>query len=238
MCGSLAKGDLVNCPLCDSGETRVLRTIPGSIVSREHFCFCCCARWWSDQCLRQGSVRPRDRIDTGYQQATGSSTELTSSQGIDLDYKPEPESKSHSRSNLAGARVADLGPIVFEFPVVGNPEEPTWAIRQTQDAELKAAFPDIDLPTQYARAKVWLEANRSKRKTAKGMMTFLFRWMDRTQNRGNSAPSVRPEAVPFQVRAEQARGHRLLEAKVRRVEEELAPKQPTLSPRQIWGGKT
>lgn len=232
----------MNCPLCGLGETRVLRTVPGTIVSREHFCFSCCARWWSDQCLREGSVIPRDRLGAGYRHATGSSSELSSS----LDQRsvsgsdPDPNPGSPENPNRARTREADLGPEVFTFPVIGDPEAPTWAIRATQDAELKAAFPGVDVPGEYRKVLAWLNANRSKRKTARGMMSFLFRWMERNQNKGNG-PVRAP--VPFAVAAEEGRRERLNDARIKRHLEEEKPKAPQLSPRQehlrsIAGGGT
>lgn len=220
----------MNCPLCDSGETRVLRTIPGGVVSREHFCFSCCCRWWTDQQLRPGSVRARDMLAAGYRQATGSSSELSSSLSLGL-ISPDSD---HTASKLsdAQAREAKLGPEVFTFPVVGDPERPTWAIRQTQDAELKAAFPDLDVPGEYRKAFAWLSANRSKRKTARGMMSFLFRWLGRVQDRGGSGPAR--QAVPFAVAAEEARKERVVAAKVKRLTDELAPKEERPSPRQEY----
>ena len=125
----------MTCPKCDSGETRVLRTIPGAIVSREHACRNCPARWWSDQLLRAGTVRDSGMLPVAhrYRSALPSSPDLILISGSD------PNPKAPENPKRARPRDADLGPVVFVFPVVGNPDEPTWGIRATQDAELRAA---------------------------------------------------------------------------------------------------
>lgn len=46
----------MTCPKCDTAETKVIRTIPGSMVSRHHECKKCKRRWWSDDRLRKGSL--------------------------------------------------------------------------------------------------------------------------------------------------------------------------------------
>lgn len=109
------------------------------------------------------------------------------------------------QSNQAGARKSNLGAEVFSFPVVGK-EGPTWAIRETQDAELREAFPDLDVGAEYRKALIWINAN--SRKTARGMMAFLFRWMGTAQNkfRGPSKPAV--SAVPPWKQAERDEEHR------------------------------
>lgn len=122
-----------------------------------------------------------------YRHDSSSNSERSSSLNQSPISDPDPNPGSPEKPKRARAQVADLGPEVFAFPVVGDPEVPYWSIRQTQDAELKAAFPDLNVPAQYVKARAWLEANRSKRKTARGMMSFLFRWLDRAQNREGGA---------------------------------------------------
>lgn len=119
---------------------------------------------------------------------------------------PEPH------SNPERARKSDLGAKVFTFPTVGKDGQ-WWSIREKQDRELRAAFPNLNVAGEYTKILVWLNANPPKRKTARGMMAFLFRWFDRAQNR----PSAPAPAVPFAVRAEREREDRILDEQTERI---------------------
>jgi len=159
-----------------------------------------------------------------YRQDSGSNSERSSSLNQSPISDPDPNPISPEKPKRARAQVADLGPEVFAFPVVGDPDVPYWSIRATQDAELKAAFPDLNVPAQYVKARAWLEANRAKRKTARGMMSFLFRWLDREQNRGGAGASKPAESFAerdarLRREAEQAKSKARAEAM--RVQREL-----------------
>jgi hypothetical protein len=138
---------------------------------------------------------------------------------------PEPQ------SNQAGARKSDFGAKVFTFPTVGKDGQ-WWSICETQDAELRAAFPHLNISHQYTKALVWLNANPAKRKTPRGMYSFLFRWMERAQNSGkDGAPS---KAVPFAVAAEAGRASRALETRAKRWQAELSPGPKPPDPREEY----
>ncbi len=65
-----------------------------------------------------------------------------------------------------------------EFPVVGRGLK-TWLLTVAYVAELSGDYPNLDVPQQCRSARAWALANPSKRKTAKGMPTFLVNWMNR-----------------------------------------------------------
>ncbi|MBL8842365.1 MAG: hypothetical protein JNL90_12650 [Planctomycetes bacterium] len=49
---------------------------------------------------------------------------------------------------------------------------------------LDAAFPQLDLDAELAKAFAWEVANPSRQKTPRGRAAFLRSWMDRAQNKG------------------------------------------------------
>jgi len=61
------------------------------------------------------------------------------------------------------------------FPCVGNPK--TWSLTQKLFDQIQEAYPDAPILDWIKKAKLWTETNTSKRKTAKGMPSFLSRWM-------------------------------------------------------------
>lgn len=78
---------------------------------------------------------------------------------------------------------------VYALVLVGA-DEPLWQVPQRLYDKLVQAFPGISVMEELAKASVWLEANRTRRKTAGGMPKFLNSWMARAQNRGYVMPSA------------------------------------------------
>lgn len=81
-------------------------------------------------------------------------------------------------------------PGLLTFPVVGG-EGATWDLTAVLRDQHQAAFPDLDVMAEYRKALAYVQSNRPKRKTARGMPTYLFRWLSRAQDVGRSQrPSV------------------------------------------------
>jgi hypothetical protein len=76
--------------------------------------------------------------------------------------------------------------VVITFPTVGSgPAE--WRLRESKVAEYAEAFPGVDVLVQCRKALQWIRDNPTKRKTARGMTSFLGRWLGREQDRGPKA---------------------------------------------------
>lgn len=78
-------------------------------------------------------------------------------------------------------------PPVLTYPVVGDPAAPSWPLTRTYLAELSAAYPHLDALVECRQALAWVNANPAKKKTARGMKTFLVGWLGRSQNAGRAA---------------------------------------------------
>lgn len=110
---------------------------------------------------------------------------------------PNPE-EDCSEPPEASAEPASLP---AEFPIFrcnGKPDARRWTLSDELLAELCEAFPGVSVRGECRKAWQWIEANPSKRKTAKGMPDFLFRWMTREQNRNRSQtplPRGRPSVA-------------------------------------------
>lgn len=124
-----------------------------------------------------------DGIPVGYPHATGSppvgyppsapQVSVSSSPVLSL---VDPD-QTHARKSKPGAEV---------FPVVGDPDVTTWSITTEEDADIRAAYPDLDVDLEYKRALAWVKSDPTHRKTARGMCRFLTNWMARNQNRGGA----------------------------------------------------
>lgn len=63
----------MTCHECSSTDTRVIRTIPGKVVSRQHNCRTCGVTWWSEDRLRRGSIAAISSLPAGQGRAAASS---------------------------------------------------------------------------------------------------------------------------------------------------------------------
>jgi hypothetical protein len=73
-------------------------------------------------------------------------------------------------------------PPLLTFPCVGDAKQ--WHLTQHHVNEWSAAFPGIDVMKECLKALAWCNANPEKRKTARGMTKFLFRWLCNENDRG------------------------------------------------------
>jgi uncharacterized protein YdaU (DUF1376 family) len=107
---------------------------------------------------------------------------LSSSSSVDLKTSSEP--------TITAPEPKDTSPSLLTFPTIGA-HGATWHLRETQAGEWRSLFPAVDVLGEARKALAWLQANPTKRKTAKGMPRFLVGWLSRCVDRGgNSTASV------------------------------------------------
>jgi hypothetical protein len=83
------------------------------------------------------------------------------------------------------ALVATLRGIEMRFPTVGRPQESKeWALSEDKVLEYRQSYPGVDTEIALMRARQWCIDNPAKRKTARGMPSFLNRWLASEQDRG------------------------------------------------------
>lgn len=81
----------------------------------------------------------------------------------------------------------DAEPAVFNLPTNKyNTSGESYLITESQVDEWAEAFPACNIMGELKQMKVWLDANKSKRKTHGGMGKFVANWLSRTQNNGGS----------------------------------------------------
>lgn len=64
-----------------------------------------------------------------------------------------------------------------------------YAITPEQVAQWQALYPSVDIMQQLRNMHGWLDANKPKRKTIKGIERFIAGWLSREQDRGASPSS-------------------------------------------------
>ena len=118
-------------------------------------------------------------------------------------------------------------PPVVVFEVKGKTKE--WGVTQEKLSEWRDAFPDADIVRELKKAKQWLADNPQRKKTARGMPAFIFRWLERATNSGRIAV----DSDESRAKAEYAR--RLQETKERREAAEQSRKEAASVRRETQG---
>lgn len=93
------------------------------------------------------------------------------------------ESKTLAPSPSDSPPEAAAGAI--DFPIAGKGQ--TWRLTKVAQDRLQLAFPALDVAAICLRARAWIEANPTKRKTARGMPKFLDAFIAREQENPRSA---------------------------------------------------
>lgn len=55
----------------------------------------------------------------------------------------------------------------------------------------QALYPAVDVPQALRSMRGWLLANRTRRKTARGIERFVVAWLSREQDRARASPAAR-----------------------------------------------
>jgi len=76
-----------------------------------------------------------------------------------------------------------------KFPAKGG----EWSLTDEHLARLESAYPGIELDQHLREAREWLHANPRRRKTQRGMPTFLTNWLNKVRAPSSTSP---PNVVP------------------------------------------
>jgi len=74
-----------------------------------------------------------------------------------------------------------------------NTEGELFRVTEDMVASWSEAFPGVDVRMELSHARVWLQDNPTKRKTANGMRRFLGSWMSREQDRPKPGGDGKPK---------------------------------------------
>lgn len=71
-------------------------------------------------------------------------------------------------------------PVAATLPCAGSAR--SYGVTLAQIASWQHAYPGVDVLAEVEKARVWLQANPTRRKTHGGMARFLVSWMNRAQD--------------------------------------------------------
>jgi hypothetical protein len=154
---------------------------------------------------RQRDKRERDRVAALSQNVTEQSRDVTQeSREVTDSHEPSrdvtpyradpvPSKPIQSKPEITiCAEPAEPAPALVTFPCSGKPD--AWGMTECYRAEWAAAYPCVDVMAEARKALAWVNANPTKRKTARGMAKFLLGWMSRQQDRGGNGLTHSPVA--------------------------------------------
>ena len=101
---------------------------------------------------------------------------------------PSPSPSHEPSSDSAEASSALASKPFLVFPTSGPVN--AWTLTEGQVARWAELYPAVDIRAEARKALAWVEANRSRRKTAVGMPRFFVAWLGRANDRGGQPPRV------------------------------------------------
>lgn len=97
---------------------------------------------------------------------------------------PAPTQILEEEASAAGDGVREVqhsdSPVAASLPCAGSAR--SYGVTLDQIASWQQAYPGVDVLAEVGKARVWLEANPTRRKTHGGMARFLVSWLGRAQD--------------------------------------------------------
>lgn len=103
---------------------------------------------------------------------------------VTSNHKPIKETKESCTKPVASAPAPVPTPAETQITIPTNKNGNEFPILKTKMAEWEATFPGVDVPLTLVEIRQWCVDNPSKRKTDKGIHSFINRWLAREQNGG------------------------------------------------------
>ena len=150
-----------------------------------YFCF---PKWDEHQRIRAKKSKFPPPDDSG-QQTTADDVECVRNP---IQSNPNPESESESKDSAELQSTAALTLLLndgTEYPVT-----------QEYVQEMQALYPAVDVMQELRTMKAWCINNPKKRKTARGIRSFMGTWLAKEQDRGarNAGADAEPARKPKQ----------------------------------------
>ncbi|MEM9151372.1 MAG: hypothetical protein AAGB19_13070 [Cyanobacteria bacterium P01_F01_bin.3] len=115
-------------------------------------------------------------------------------------YKPSEAKASQDKSKStdvepddsppSNGEVAVIDPVVIGLPTNKHSTKgEEYCVLETHVAEFRALYPAVDVDQNLRNMRGWLVNNPTKRKTLKGMSTFVNSWLAREQDKARGSPN-------------------------------------------------
>ena len=105
-------------------------------------------------------------------------------------YGGDQEGKGSAEPRGDSTPSAPPEPAVVSIPLIDKSE---FGVTQSQLDEWAHSFPAVDVLQQLREMRQWCMANPTKKKTRRGVLAFVTRWLGSEQDRGGSPVAGRPQ---------------------------------------------
>ena len=98
------------------------------------------------------------------------------------------------RKEISGEPLRDSPPPSAEPPVVGIAlsDGSEYLVPRSMVTEWERAYPAVDVEQQLREMRTWSLANRTQRKTPRGIQAFIVRWLGKEQDSGGGRRKQEP----------------------------------------------
>lgn len=107
--------------------------------------------------------------------ASASERKRSTSASADVCAVPQGTSPTNSNSE-------------YGFPIKGGR---TWYLSARKLEEYRDSYPELDLDSEFRKARQWLRTNIPRRKTPQGMPNFLTSWLNRASDKNSTGQRTR-----------------------------------------------
>lgn len=151
-----------------------------SVGGKPYFWF---PTWGEHQRVRDVKTKfPGPEEDDSLREPAASCGNSPRTRAIRGEPRPESESESESESNPKNDSAEQFSaPPVISLPLNDGTD---FTVSAEQCQEWAGLYPAVDVIQQLRAMRGWLDANPSRRKTARGIRNFVVRWLSKEQDRG------------------------------------------------------
>jgi len=96
---------------------------------------------------------------------------------------PDSPSTSSEPEKNASEPMLKNDDVFIEIPLVGKKDE-THPVTKNDIAEYEQLYPAVDVRQELRNMKGWCDANPTRRKTKRGVRSFINTWLSKAQDRG------------------------------------------------------
>lgn len=126
----------------------------------------------------------------------------TCNQMISDDFKcPRNPIQSESESELEANASCTEPETVSAPPVILLPlnDGTNYAVSQEQCQEWAGLYPAVDVIQQLRNMRGWLDSNPTRRKTKRGIPSFITRWLSKEQDKGGISAKKQPQKPGYEL---------------------------------------
>lgn len=102
------------------------------------------------------------------------------------------EKKKNINNSNAVFESSDSGDVVIDF--ILDDGTTVW-IKRSFANEMQKLYRTVDVKDKLFKMKAWLIANPTKRKTARGLSSFINNWLSRCEPEGRTFDEIKPKPV-------------------------------------------